>query len=238
MDPLLASIDEALAERMALLAGGNDDERVLQTTYGYYDDDGVRQGGLIAFVRYFWSVLEPSNPFVDGWPLWAMCEHLEAVTAGKIKHLLINVPPGFMKSMLTDVYWPAWEWAIGRRHYRYVCFSYSAHITMRDNDRFRRLITSKRYRELYPDVATRNETVVQVMNTATGWKLASSKEPKPDDVAFHEETDEPLIADQGNYYKNREVDQGRIEGRSPAVRRQQSLQGAGAVCASIGRGSD
>jgi hypothetical protein len=28
-----------------------------------------------------------------------------------------------------------------------------------------------------------------------------AQEPKPDDVAFHEETDEPLIADQRNYYK-------------------------------------
>jgi hypothetical protein len=27
------------------------------------------------------------------------------------------------------------------------------------------------------------------------------KEPKPDDVASHEETDQPLIADQRNYYK-------------------------------------
>jgi hypothetical protein len=27
------------------------------------------------------------------------------------------------------------------------------------------------------------------------------KEPKPDDVTFHEETDELLIADQRNYYK-------------------------------------
>jgi hypothetical protein len=209
MDPLLASIDEALAERMALLAGGNDDERVLQTTYGYYDDDGVRQGGLIAFVRYFWSVLEPSNPFVDGWPLWAMCEHLEAVTAGKIKHLLINVPPGFMKSMLTDVYWPAWEWAIGRRHYRYVCFSYSAHITMRDNDRFRRLITSKRYRELYPDVATRNETVVQVMNTATGWKLASSI----GGITMGERGDRVIIDDPHNVAQ---AESERSERRSPS----------------------
>jgi len=98
--------------------------RYLQTQYGWYDDNGVRQGGLIAFVRYFWSVLEPETPFVDGWPLWAMCEHLEAVTRGEIKRLLVNVPPGFMKSMLTDVFWPAFEWGpMGLAHYRYVAFS-------------------------------------------------------------------------------------------------------------------
>ena len=27
-----------------------------------------------------WPILEPSTPFIGGWPIDAMCEHLEAVT--------------------------------------------------------------------------------------------------------------------------------------------------------------
>src|SRR5262249_31442445 len=44
--------------------------------------------------------------------LEAICDHLEALTFGDIasNRLLINVPPGFMKSLLVDVFWPAWEW--------------------------------------------------------------------------------------------------------------------------------
>src|SRR6266567_1403359 len=156
--------------------------RKIQSQRGYYDDEGVRQGGLIAFVRYFWHVLEPETPFVDGWPLWAMCEHLEAVTFGEIRRLLINVPPGFMKSMLVNVFWPAWEWGPQeRRHYRYVAFSYSASLTERDNDKFRTIITSTEYQQLYGPLKTsaegvglRNKTTIKVMNTHTGWKLASS----------------------------------------------------------------
>ena len=161
-----------------------------QSERGWYDANGVRQGGLIAFVRYYWRVLEPETPLVDGWPLWAMCEHLEAVTFGEITRLLINVPPGFMKSLLVDVFWPAWEWGpINRTHYRYVAFSYSASLTERDNDRFRSLITHRSYQELYGPLKTRvqhgeavnqvgvglrNKTTLKVMNTHTGWKLASS----------------------------------------------------------------
>src|SRR5262249_49711094 len=70
-----------------------------QSQRGWYDDQGVRQGGLIAFVRHFWHVLEPETPFVDGWVLWEMCDHLEAVTFGEIHRLLMNVPPGSMKSL-------------------------------------------------------------------------------------------------------------------------------------------
>jgi hypothetical protein len=70
----------------------------------------ARAGGLIHFVRHFWSVLEPSTRLINGWPLEAVCMHLEAVTFGEINRLLINVPPGFMKSLLVNVFWPTWEW--------------------------------------------------------------------------------------------------------------------------------
>src|SRR5882672_8967632 len=121
-----------------------------QSRYGEYDEEDVRQGGLIAFVRYFWPILEPETPFIDGWPLWAMCEHLEAVTAGKITRLLMNVPPGSMKSLLVNVFWPAWEWGpMGKSHFRYVTFSYSASLTERDNGKFRDLVTNEAYRSLY-----------------------------------------------------------------------------------------
>lgn len=42
-------------------------------------------------------MLEPETDFVEGWPLEAICEHLEAVTFGQINRSLLNVPPGFMK---------------------------------------------------------------------------------------------------------------------------------------------
>lgn len=162
-----------------------------QSQRGWYDEHGVRQGGLIAFVRYFWPILEPATPLVDGWPLWAMCEHLEAVTFGEITRLLINVPPGFMKSLLVDVFFPAWEWGpIGKTHYRYVTFSYSSSLTERDNGRFRDLLVSVPYQKLYGPLKTaieeadqsepqagvglRNKTIIKVMNSKTGWKLASS----------------------------------------------------------------
>ena len=89
--------------------------------------------GLLNFVKHFWYILEPQTQFVDGWPLKAICDHLQAVSDGRITRILINVPPGFMKSLLVDVFWPAWEWAMGGAHMRYVTFSYSAELTRRDN---------------------------------------------------------------------------------------------------------
>lgn len=136
----------------------------------------ARRGGLIEFIRYFWDVLEPETELVDGWPLEAICAHLEAVTFGEVNRLLINVPPGFMKSLLTDVFWPAWEWGPMRKpHLRYATFSYSASLTERDNGRFRDLTTSKKFIDLWGHVfSIVNVGVQRVSNNKTGWKLASS----------------------------------------------------------------
>ena len=136
----------------------------------------AQEGGLLNFVRYFWDVLEPQTEFVEGEALDAICQHLEAVTFGDINRLLINVPPGFMKSLLTDVFWPAWEWGpMEMPHLRYVAFSYAAGLTERDNGKFRDLITSQKYQELWGDkFKTRKIGEVKITNDKTGSKLATS----------------------------------------------------------------
>jgi len=135
-----------------------------------------RPGGLIDFVRYFWSILEPETKMVEGWVLYAICEHLEAVTFGKITRLLINVPPGSMKSLMVNVFWPAWEWgAMNMPHTRYVSFSYSSGLTERDNVKFKKLVTCERFKELWGErFSLEKEGEIKITNNKTGSKFASS----------------------------------------------------------------
>ena len=136
------------------------------------------EGDLISFVRYVWPIVEPAIPFVEGWALSAIADHLQAVTRGEIRRLLINVPPGFSKSLLTDVFWPAWEWG-PQNHpsYRYVCASYSNHLTERDNMRCRNVVMNERYQRLWGNrfrISNEQFTKVKFANDKTGWKLATS----------------------------------------------------------------
>jgi len=132
--------------------------------------------GLVQFVRYFWSVLEPETKLVEGWLLDDIAMHLEAVTFGKITRLLINVPPGSMKSLMVNVFWPAWEWgAMNMPSMRYVSFSYSSGLTERDNTKFRKLVTSEKYQQLWGDrFALEKEGEIKITNDQTGSKFASS----------------------------------------------------------------
>lgn len=106
---------------------------------------------LAHFARRAWHVLEPGTPLKWGWALDAICAHLEAVTDGKVNRLLMNVPPGTMKSLLTGVIWPAWEWGPrGLPHLRYVSTSHSQNFAIRDATKSRRLIKSAWYQRLWP----------------------------------------------------------------------------------------
>jgi predicted phage terminase large subunit-like protein len=81
-----------------------------------------------------------------------------------------------MKSLLTDVFWPAWEWGpMKMPHLRYVAFSYSSSLTERDNAKFRDLITNPEYQAMYGDMVKPRKTgETKVTNTKHGWKLATS----------------------------------------------------------------
>src|SRR4051812_23813229 len=136
------------------------------------------EGRLIDFIRLMWPAVEPMRPFVNGWVIEAICEHLEAVTSGEIQRLLFNVPPGTLKSLATNVFWPAWEWGpLDLPSTRYVTFSYAQNLTLRDNIRFRQVVMSDLYRRLWGErfgPSADQFNIIKVANDKTGWKFASS----------------------------------------------------------------
>lgn len=129
---------------------------------------------LADFARLAWPVLEPATKLKWGWSLDAICEHLEAVTAGDIKRLLINVPPGSMKSLLTGVIWPAWEWGPrGRQEMRYLATAHKQELAVRDNMKCRRLIQSAWYQQRWPLVLTSDQNAkTKFENSRTGFREA------------------------------------------------------------------
>ncbi len=126
---------------------------------------------LAGFVREAWHVVEPNSDYVHGWHIDAICAHLEAVTDGRINRLLINVPPGTMKSLLASVLWPAWEWGPkGRASLRYLTTSYAEKYVKRDSRRMRDLVSSDWYLTLWPEVELIRAGEASFANTKTGFR--------------------------------------------------------------------
>lgn len=132
-----------------------------------------RCGSLYGFIEEFWYVLEPARPFVGGWAIRAMCDHLEAVTRGDILRLLMTVPPGMMKSLLL-VFWSAWEWGPkGQPHQQNLATSYSQANVLRDNLKLRRLVESEKYQALWPLALRADQNAKgKFENTANGFSEA------------------------------------------------------------------
>lgn len=136
------------------------------------------EDSLINFAEVMWPVIEPGRDFVRGWAIEAICEHLEAVSRGEIRKLLINVPPGLMKSLSTNVLWPAWEWGPRNRpDLRYIGASYSQDLTIRDNRRCRQIIESPMYQALWGDrvqLVSDQNAKVRYDTSKRGFKIATS----------------------------------------------------------------
>lgn len=128
-----------------------------------------RSQTLAGFIREAWPVLEPSQPYVHGWHIDAICDHLEAVTRGEITRLLVNIPPGTMKSLVASVFWPAWEWGPrGLPSMRYLTTSYAEKYVKRDSRRMRDLVASDWFRSLWPEIQLQRAGEMSFANTRTG----------------------------------------------------------------------
>lgn len=113
---------------------------------------------LAGFFREAWKVLEPSTPLVWNWHLDAICEHLEAITFGRMTpRLIINISPGSSKSLIVSVMWHAWMWGpCGMRAKRFVGTSFDIKVATRDARKARDLMNSEWFQTLWPISFTRN----------------------------------------------------------------------------------
>ncbi len=129
---------------------------------------------LAEFVKQAWPLLEPSTDLKWGWAMDAICEHLEAVTDGDILRLLMNVPPGSSKSLLTGVFWPAWEW--GPQNLpgkRFLSTAHKQDLAVRDNLKCRRLIQSDWFQERWSVALTSDQNAkTKFENDKTGFREA------------------------------------------------------------------
>lgn len=155
---------------------------------------------LANFAKRAWHVLEPSTALNWGWSLDAICEHLEAVSRGEIKRLLINVPPGCMKSMLAGVLWPAWEWGPQNRPgLRYIGTAHKQELAVRDNLKCRRLIQSQWYQDRWSINLTGDQNAkTKFENDFTGFREAMAFTSMTGSRGDRVILDDPLSVDHAN----------------------------------------
>jgi len=133
------------------------------------------ENSLMSFVEQSWHIIEPTTKFSNNWHLEAIAEHLEAISAGELGNLLINIPPGTCKSILVSVMWPAWEW-IADPSLRIMGASYGEDLAVRDAQKTRDIILSEWYKQRWEHVRITkgSDQKTKYDLTGRGWRLATS----------------------------------------------------------------
>lgn len=171
---------------------------------------------LYTFLTNAWRYIDPSE-FKHGWPIEAIAEHLEAVSDGDIKRLIINVPPRSGKSSICSVAFPAWVWAQPEEtptsgpSVQFLTASYAQQLAIRDSVKCRRLIDSPWYQKHWGNRfkltsdqntkgrfdndkgGTRLSTSVGSALTGEGMSIGIVDDPNAAQEAFSEATIESTI---------------------------------------------
>jgi predicted phage terminase large subunit-like protein len=108
------------------------------------------EGSLRKFIKHAWPVIEPGVEYVSSWHIDAIAEHLEAVSRGEIRKLIINVPPRSSKSSICSIMFPAWTW-IWAPERKFLFASYDLNLSMRLSRQCRNLIGSAWYQRNWQD---------------------------------------------------------------------------------------
>jgi hypothetical protein len=126
-----------------------------------------------AFVEYVFGVLRPGTPFKRNWHIDAMAHKVSQVASGKVKRLIINVPPRHLKSIIASVALPAWYLGHNPSE-RVVCVSYSADLAKTHANDFRRVVTDPLYQAIFPKMLVARETDSEIHTTLRGRRYATS----------------------------------------------------------------
>jgi predicted phage terminase large subunit-like protein len=142
----------------------------------------MAERSLSDFIRLGWPHIDPAK-YLSNWHIDAICEHLEAVSRGEIRNLIINVPPRHMKSLSVSVAWPAWTWLqkptapLMGPHVKFLASSYASSLSIRDNVKCRRLMLSPWYQAMKGDkfqFVDDQNTKTRFENDQFGYRIATS----------------------------------------------------------------
>ena len=111
----------------------------------------VVKNDFMAFVKYVW----PS--FIHGWHHEKMAEAFQQVAEGKIKRLIINMPPRHTKSEFASYLLPAWFLGMypGKK---IIQTSHTAELAVGFGRKVRNLVDGDRYKDIFPEVSLQSDS--------------------------------------------------------------------------------
>src|SRR6266700_2668533 len=136
--------------------------------------DAILRSDLGYFAERCFCELNPQAGFAMNWHIEVIAAKLAAVREGKIRRLIINLPPRHLKSLLASIAFPAW--CLGHDpSAQILCVSYAQDLADKLSRDCRRIVAGDWYQRLFPTrLSPRHQAVPEFETTAQGSRVATS----------------------------------------------------------------
>src|SRR5438552_3596411 len=127
-----------------------------------------------AFAGRCFPDLNPQAQLALNWHLEVIAAKLMEVWQGKIRRLIINLPPRHLKSLMASIAFPAW--CLGHDpSAQILCVSYAQDLADKLARDCRGIMMSQWYRRIFPTrLAQHRHAVQEFITTRQGYRLATS----------------------------------------------------------------
>jgi len=129
---------------------------------------------LATFAGRCFHDLNPQTCLATNWHLEVIAAKLTAVREGRIRRLIINLPPRHLKSLLASIAFPAWY--LGHDpSAQILCVSYGQDLADKLARDCRGIMMSPWYQRIFPTrLAPHRQAVQEFITTRQGYRLATS----------------------------------------------------------------
>src|ERR1700692_4257326 len=126
------------------------------------------------FAERCFCELNPQAAFLPNWHIEVIAAKLAAVREGKIRRLIINLPPRHLKSLLASIAFPAW--CLGHDpSAQILCVSYAQDLADKLSRDCRHIVAGDWSRRISPTrLSPQRAAVPEFDTTAQGCRLATS----------------------------------------------------------------
>jgi len=133
----------------------------------------VARRDLGTFVELAFQVLHPGKKLVHAPYLDVLVRLLEGCAAGLYPRLIVNLPPGFMKSMLISIMYVAWRLGVDPT-LKFVCISYGDDLANKHAASTRDLMQSPLYKAIFPGTVLDKKSEGWLRTTKGGYRYATA----------------------------------------------------------------
>ena len=129
----------------------SDEELKLMLAIAMHDDNEAAQSSFMHFVKKVWP------EFINGYHHNVLAKKFEEIASGKLKRLIVNMPPRHTKSEFASYLFPAW--LMGKKpKTKIIQATHTAELSYRFGRKMRNLMNDEQYRRIFKEVQLRADS--------------------------------------------------------------------------------